>query len=111
MNFGDTLKTLIEERDITQKELAAKLNIAPSTVSSYVQNTREPDFAILKSIAKFFDVSIDYLLDYRSGNETTYKEAELMRIFRNLSEEQQEICIEQCRVFLKLNRKENARSS
>lgn len=45
MSFGENLRTLIEERDMTQKELAAKLNIAPSTMGSYVQNTREPDFA------------------------------------------------------------------
>ena len=42
--FGDNLRTLIEERDITQKELARQLNIAPSTLGSYVQNVREPDF-------------------------------------------------------------------
>lgn len=51
MNFGDRLRILIDERGITQKELASQLNIAPSTVSSYVQNTREPDFATLKSLA------------------------------------------------------------
>ena len=32
MSFGDNLRALIEERDITQKELAKKLNIAPSTL-------------------------------------------------------------------------------
>ena len=52
MNFGNKLRALIEERGITQKELASHLNIAPSTVSSYVQNTREPDFVTLKLIAK-----------------------------------------------------------
>ena len=54
MNFGNKLRALIEERGITQKELASHLNIAPSTVSSYVQNTREPDFVTLKLIAKYF---------------------------------------------------------
>mgnify|MGYP000441238564 CR=1 FL=1 len=62
--FGDNLRALIEERDITQKELAKKLNIAPSTLGSYVQNVREPDFATLKMFANFFDVSTDYLLDH-----------------------------------------------
>ena len=58
MNFGDRLRILIDERGITQKELASQLNIAPSTVSSYVQNTREPDFTTLKSLAIYFSVSI-----------------------------------------------------
>lgn len=106
MNFGDKLRNLIEEKDITQKELASRLNIAPSTVSSYVQNTREPDFETLKSIARFFEVSTDYLLDFGTDNAATRQECELLRIFRCLSYEQREICIEQCKVFLKLNNKQ-----
>ena len=105
MTFGDNLRNLIEEREITQKELALHLNIAPSTVSSYVQNTREPDFATLKSIAKYFEVSIDYLLNFESDNITTRQESELLRIFRSLSNEQKEISIEQCKVFMKFNHK------
>ena len=73
MDFGNTIKALIEEQDITQKELATALNVAPSTISSYVQNTREPDFVTLKLIAKYFDVSIDYLLDYRTQSTLTRK--------------------------------------
>ncbi|MGN0456863.1 MAG: helix-turn-helix domain-containing protein [Acutalibacteraceae bacterium] len=113
MNFGEKLRNLIEEKDITQKELASRLNIAPSTVSSYVQNTREPDFETLKSIARFFDVSTDYLLDFGTDNTATRQECELLRIFRCLSDEQREVCIEQCKVFLKLNNKnkEKAKSS
>lgn len=108
MSFGDNLRTLIEERDITQKELSRQLNIAPSTVGSYVQNTREPDFSTLKRIAQYFDVSIDYLLDYPSQATVNHPENELLRIFRSLSQEQKEICIEQCRVFVRMNRKEKA---
>ena len=106
MSFGDNLRNLIEERDMTQKELATELNIAPSTIGSYVQNTREPDFATLKLFATYFDVSIDYLLDYSSGNTQTHQEDELLRIFRSLSSEQKEVCIEQCKVFVRINHKE-----
>lgn len=110
MSFGENLRTLIEERDMTQKEVAMKLNIAPSTMGSYVQNTREPDFATLKAIAKFFNVSIDYLLDNNTGRTGTHQEAELLRIFRSLEPGQQEICLEQCRVFVRINHKEKVRS-
>lgn len=106
MNFGDRLKILIEEKDMTQKELAAQLTIAPSTVSSYVQNTREPDFATLRMIAKYFDVSIDYLLDYSTGHTSSVQENDLLRIFRTLTPEQKEICIEQTKVFMKINSRE-----
>ena len=59
MSFGNNLRKLIEERDMTQKELAKQLNIAPSTLGSYVQNAREPDFATLILLADFFDVSTE----------------------------------------------------
>lgn len=106
MSFGENLRTLIEERDMTQKELAAQLNIAPSTMGSYVQNTREPDFATLRSIAKFFNVSIDYLLDNPTGKTANHKEDEMLRVFRALDPGQQDICLEQCRVFVRANHKE-----
>ena len=103
MSFGNNLRTLIEERNMTQKELAQQMNIAPSTIGSYVQNTREPDFATLKLLAGYFDVSIDYLLDYSSGETENHQEDEMLRIFRSLTEEQKNICIEQCRVFVYMN--------
>lgn len=112
MKFGDRLRILIEEKNITQKELSAQLNIAPSTVSSYAQNTREPDFETLKMIADYFKVTTDYLLGYKSSNtKTTSQEEDLLRVFRCLSAEQKEICLEQCKVFIKINQKEMAKSS
>ena len=111
MNFGDRLRILIDERGITQKELASQLNIAPSTVSSYVQNTREPDFATLKSLAIYFSVSIDYLLGCRTNKASSRQEDELLRVFRSLTAEQKEVCIEQGKVFVRLNQKARAKTS
>ena len=114
MKFGEILRTLIEERGITQKELAQQLNIAPSTMGSYVQGAREPDFETLRQLARCFGVTTDYLLDYHSGRAASFQEAELLRIFRALTPEQKQICIEQCRVFVKMNemgKAETAKSS
>lgn len=111
MSFGENLRSLIEERNMTQKELAMQLNIAPSTMGSYVQNTREPDFATLKLLANYFDVSIDYLLDNFTGKVADRQEAELLRIFRSLPDEQKSICIEQCRVFVRMNYQEKEAKS
>lgn len=111
MSFGEHLRILLDERDLTQKELALQLNIAPSTMGSYVQNAREPDFATLKTIAKYFGVSVDYLLDNHSGKAATPQENELLRIFRSLSPEQREICLEQCQAFVRVNNKKTPDAS
>jgi hypothetical protein len=56
-------------------------------------------------------VSIDYLLDCRTGNTFSRQEEELLRVFRSLTAEQKEVCIEQCKVFVRLNQKVRAKSS
>ena len=105
MNFGDVLRSLLEERNITQKQLAKFLNVAPSTIGSYVLNNSEPDFIMLKQIARYFDTSIDYLLDYRTGNTANHEEDEILRIFRSLTLEQKEIFLGQSKIFVRINAK------
>ena len=51
MNFGDVLRELLEDRNMTQKQLAADLNIAATTIGNYIRGMREPDFEILKLLA------------------------------------------------------------
>lgn len=46
----------------TQKGLADVLNIRPQTVSLYVNGTTQPTPDTLVNIAKYFEVSVDYLL-------------------------------------------------
>jgi transcriptional regulator with XRE-family HTH domain len=105
MRFGDTLRSLLEERFITQKQMADALNIAPSTLSGYILNSSEPDFETLKKIAKYFDTTTDYLLDYRTGNTDTHQEDNILRIFRTLTNEQREIFTEQSKIFVRINEK------
>lgn len=111
MIFSDKLRLLIQEHDITQKQLAKDLKIPVSTLGGYVQGTSEPDFQMLKTIAKYFNVSTDYLLDYREDYIKSSKEDDLLRIFRSLSAEQQDLYLEQGKAFLKINSKENAEST
>ena len=102
MNFGDTLRFLIEEREITQKKLANDLNIAPSTIGGYVQNSSEPDFNALKLLASYFNVSTDYLLDFHNGKTDTHLEDELLRLFRLLTADEKLLYVEQGRAFNKM---------
>lgn len=62
MKFGDRLKNLREENNMSRDNLANKLNISYSAVSKYETNIRFPDQEMLKKISDIFNVSIDYLL-------------------------------------------------
>ncbi|HIW40502.1 MAG TPA: helix-turn-helix domain-containing protein [Candidatus Eubacterium pullicola] len=103
MSFGNNLRALINERNLTQKEVAKQINMAPSTLGSYVQGTREPDFATLKTIADYFDVSIDYLLDHDLHEYSSPLDKEMFHIFSSLNDTEKRICIEQCKVFVKMH--------
>lgn len=103
MKFSDKLRNLIEERNLTQKKVANDLNIAPSTMGGYVQGSSEPDFDTLRRIAEYFNVSTDYLLGVKSTNCNCTGEDELLRIFRSLTNTQQNIFIEQGKVFVRCN--------
>ena len=111
MTFGDILRNLIEDGDFTQKQVANDLGIAPSTIGGYVQNSSEPDFNTLKLLARYFNVTTDYLLDFRAGKTDTHHEDELLHIYRSFTREQKEMYLEQGRAVFKLNRKEVAKSS
>ena len=60
--FGERLKKLRQRSNISQSELASRLNIAKSTLAMYEIGQREPNFETLQQIANFFDVTTDYLL-------------------------------------------------
>jgi len=105
MSFGDRLRSLLEERGITQKELASRINIAASTMGCYVQNIREPDFATLKLLADYFDVSTDFLLEHPSKHSESKLDDDLLRIFHSLSEDHKALFLEQGRAFIRLNLK------
>ncbi|MCL2366707.1 MAG: helix-turn-helix domain-containing protein [Oscillospiraceae bacterium] len=108
MSLGEVLRRLLEERDITQRQLADRLNIGASTIGNYMQNIRAPDYEMLKCFADFFDVSIDYLLEYKTNIITSFHEDELLRVFRALTKEQQELFIEQGKLFVAQNNKKKA---
>ncbi len=59
---GDILKTIREEKKITQDQIAQLLNIKRQTYSSYERNKSLPDINILSKLADYFNVSTDYLL-------------------------------------------------
>lgn len=92
MAFGEKLYELLEDRDISQKEFAKTLNIAPTTLNGYIKEKRQPDFELVKKISSVLNVSVDFLLDNsENAFNITAKELSMLHKLRTLSNEQQQI--------------------
>lgn len=62
MSFGKRLKKLRSDKEITQLQLSEILDTAKSNISKYEADIIEPNIAMLGKLAKYFNVSTDYLL-------------------------------------------------
>ena len=65
LTFGERLRQLREERNLTQKAIAGIIGISPRMVSFYESGAHFPrEEGTLLKLAQFFGVSTDYLLGY-----------------------------------------------
>ena len=58
----DRIRALREDNDLTQKEIAAILNMSQTGYSKYETGENDVPTKILIDLAKYYDTSIDYLL-------------------------------------------------
>lgn len=86
--FAENLKRLLEQRDITQRELAKRTGISTSAISSYITGERFPRPGQLTLIAKALDIDPGVLTGKRPATET--QQEELMRLFNELNPTDQE---------------------
>jgi HTH-type transcriptional regulator, competence development regulator len=76
-SLGSNIKKLRESENISQKDFAQKIGISNVVLSRYEKDERKPDYDMLKKIADYFEVSIDFLLgreENRKTNEDTLEE-------------------------------------
>ncbi len=90
----NNLKSLRLAKGLSQQALAQKFGCSQQSIYKYENHITEPDFNMLKTMADFFDVSVDYLIGYSSCahkieeiEETALNENELLllRKYRSLS--------------------------
>lgn len=67
-DFGLRLKELREAKKLSQKDVATRLNVVPSTISGYENNTVTPSLEQFVRMALLYNTSLDYMmgLDNRS---------------------------------------------
>ena len=103
------LKLLREERGLSQKAIAELVGLTQPMITKYENGTIEPDLQTLKSLADYFETSVDFLIsrtNIRRKIEPTapydlnLAESELIDSFRALKPEQRESITTTIKLFL-----------
>ena len=81
-SLGDMIATLRKEHNMTQLQLAEKMNVTDKAVSKWERNLSCPDIDSLPRLAEIFDISVDELMQVkdRSKQETTPKSEKIINI-------------------------------
>ena len=62
MKINQRIKELRKERGLNQRELAQAIKVSQPTVAAWENGENEPKAIYIYRLAKFFDVTSDYLL-------------------------------------------------
>lgn len=68
MSLSDNLKKLRNRLNLTQEQVSKDLNMNRATYAHYETGRREPDIQTLRLLSKYYNVTIDYLLDTNANN-------------------------------------------
>lgn len=66
---GNNIRKLRKKHGMSQKDLAAQLNIRRQTVSAYEREVSIPDIYTLIRVADIFDITLDELAGRDSGKK------------------------------------------
>ena len=83
--IGERLKKLRKDKGITQKELADILGIEKSNISAYEIDKNTPPDDIKVSLARYFNISLDYLLGVINTEVNYYSENIFLKLPDNIS--------------------------
>ncbi|MBP3887681.1 MAG: helix-turn-helix transcriptional regulator [Cellulosilyticum sp.] len=95
MSFGDNLKRLRMAKGLSQQELGKIFGLSDRTIGHYEANKRFPKSAqLLMSMARYFEVPIDYLLDYEVPPTLSIEEFyDQARVHFSLATEKQQLAM------------------
>ncbi|MDO4650770.1 MAG: helix-turn-helix domain-containing protein [Eubacteriales bacterium] len=72
--IGSFLKELRKEKNLTQEQLAEKLNVSGRTVSRWETGSNMPDISLLVELAEFYEVSIPEIIGGERKSENMNEE-------------------------------------
>lgn len=66
--LAKNIKQLRLKNNMTQQQLASKLDLTKSVISAYETGLRQPSYDVLINLARYFNVSSDFLLGIDINN-------------------------------------------
>ena len=81
MNAGK-IKTIREEEEITQKEMANKLGVTRSAYSLWEINKNTIPLYYLNELSNNFNINIDYLVDLSDEKVIKFRKVKINQKFR-----------------------------
>ena len=72
MDFGQRLKSLRVERNLTQQNLGDAVGVSTVTIRAWERNTKKPAMDALLSLGRVLNISMDTLLDFHLNNTPNY---------------------------------------
>ena len=64
--LSERLISLRKSKKKTQEEIANVIGVTRPAYTAYERGTRTPDYDVLKTLADYYEVSIDYLLGHKN---------------------------------------------
>lgn len=71
--FPSRIRKARNETGMSQREIAERTNIPPSTIAKYETGRLEPDLEKLGILADFYGVSVDWLIGTKGGAQNPGK--------------------------------------
>ena len=71
-SVGENIKNVRKKNNITQEELAEKLNVTRQAVSNWENGKSEPDIKTISTIAGIFEISTDRLINHIPTEKETF---------------------------------------
>ena len=78
--LGQRILRLRKERNLTQEELASKVNVTAQAVSKWENEITSPDISILVDLSDIFSITVDELLGKENKTETKVEFVEAVNI-------------------------------
>ncbi len=88
MSFGDNLKKIRADKDISQGDLAKMIDVHATHISRYERNLTSPTIDVAKKIADALEVSTDSLI-YGSNEQIVnnkLNDEELLQLFNKVQQ-------------------------